>query len=353
LANIFPEETTPPEPTPPSTTVKFVAASDDTLPWTKNAQQNRLGPTTAWTDPTSHIATICNGAWCWRSNFATGLIENSGNPIDLRAAFGSNVQTTESQSLWKNGGPKAGWEDYKNNLVSLTNNKFMWLWGTGGWANNGQGIDLSTQQYWKDTVAASDGTTLFSGAGISAAWTDKVNSREYFCNTKWCWVFNYNEMRWHNQDDAGKGRPFDITDLFKIAPGDTGVSITANNGPTVGWTNDVNNTSTICNEGFCWSYVQQAGSRPDLLDVTWQRANSQGLGQPIIACTAVGESETNCASTQQISGDFDRSGKVDIFDYNLLFGKFGTDFCDYNLAGTCTIDSQDIISFIEVFDTNR
>ncbi len=348
IANVSPGET----PAPTVATIK--AASDGTLPWSRNAGQNRIGPTAAWTDATAHAGRICNGTWCWLLNFSTGKLENSGSPVDIRTGIGAGLSATNGVSLWDTGGPTSGWEEYKNTLVSLTNQKYMWLWGTGGWAAGGQGFDLSAQDYWIDTVPAADGTTLFSGKGITAAWTDKANSREYFCNGKWCWVFNYEELRWHNQDSASRGRPFDITSLFEISPANTGVSITSNGGPTVGWTNDITNTSTVCNEGFCWSYKNRAGSRPDLLDIAWENN-----GAPTAVCEAFGETAGVCDggsddNTQEpIAADFDQNDHVDIFDYNLLLSKFESTFCNYNLTGTCNIDANDVAAFIELFDTTR
>jgi hypothetical protein len=277
---------------------KLEAATDGTLPWSKNSQQNRLGPTSAWTDQKSHIGVICNGTWCWQLNFSSNKLENSGNPTSLRSgSVSGGISAPDNALFWADGGPTSGWEEYKNSLVSISNGKNMWLWTNSGLASY-KPIDLSTQDYWKDTVAAADGTTLFSGKGITAAWTDKANSREYFCNTKWCWVFNYEELRWHNQDSSSKGRPFDITSLFKVAPSSTGISLTTNAGPTVGWTNDVSNTSVICNEGFCWSYKNKSGSRPDLLDVTWDRADGQNLGQAVTICEALGQEKSICTGEQ-------------------------------------------------------
>lgn len=343
IAAVSPGETPPPA----TNTVK--AASDGTLPWSKNTGQNRLGPTAAWTDKTSHVGTICNGTWCWLRNFNTGKLENGGGPIDLKTGFGAGTVATNGVSPWDNGGPTSGWEEYKNSLISLSNQKYMWLWGTGGWAANGQGFDLSVQNYWKDTVASADGTTLFSGKGVTAAWTDKLNSREYLCNGKWCWVFNYEELRWHNQDSASKGRPFDVTSLFNMTPSSSGVSITTNGGPTVGWTNDVSNISVVCNEGFCWRYKNKTGSHPDLADITWEG--------PVSACEQMGESASVCGgggdNPQPIKGDFNQSNQVDIFDYNLLISKYASEFCDYNLAGTCSIDASDVEAFMALFDTRR
>ncbi|PIY80884.1 MAG: hypothetical protein COY80_00515 [Candidatus Pacebacteria bacterium CG_4_10_14_0_8_um_filter_42_14] len=345
-----PSPTLTPSPTP-SPVVK--AAADGTLPWSTNAGQQRLGPTTAWTDPTTHVGSICNGIWCWQYNFSTNKLENNGNPVNLNSGSGS-VRSPDWGGFWADGGPAAAWEEYKNSFISISNNKYMWLWTKTGLVNY-QPFDLSVQEYWRDTVAASDGTTLFSGKSITTSWTDKLNSREYFCNGKWCWVFNYEEMRWHNQDDASKGRPFDIASLFKIVPSSTSISITSNAGPTVGWTNDVSNISTVCNEGICWSYKNKAGSRPDLLDIVWERTNNQGLGEPISACEAVGESASVCGSggIQPLPGDLDKNNRVDIFDYNLLLDKYGTDFCDFNLAGTCVIGNDDIGAFKAVFGTHR
>ncbi len=284
--------TTPPPTTPGTTPIKPAPTSGILLPWSENTQQQQLGPTAAWTNAATHTGSICNGTWCWNLNFTTNTLENNGNPVDITTGFGAGLQA----SAWSNGGPTAGWEDYKHGLISLANQKYLWLWGTGGWANNGQATDLTTQQYWKDTVAATDGTALLSGKGISAAWTDIPNSREYFCNGKWCWVFNYEELRWHNQDDAGKGRPFDISSLFKIAPNSKGVTITSSGGPGAAWTNDVAKKSTICNQGYCWSYTHRAGSRPDLLDVSWDRPNAQELGQPVTVCESFGVSAETCAT---------------------------------------------------------
>jgi len=344
------EPTSTPTPTP---TPEISAASDGTLPWSSNAAQGVVGPTSAWTDMSS-IGTICNGVWCWQLNFATKKLVYSGNAVNFRTEFDSAIKPGGSVTLWSNGGPRSGWEDYKNQLISLNNYQYLWLSGSGGWAEDGVGIDLTQQTYWKDTVPASDGTTIFSGKGITAAWTDKANSREYFCNGKWCWVFNYEESRWHNQDSSSRGRPFDISDLFKVAPASDGATLTSGNGPTVGWTDDVASKSVICNAGWCWSYSNQAGSRPDLLDVTWDRLNNQSLGQPISVCEAMGVSLDSCPGNEEPpvhpTADFDNSGVVDIFDYNLLLHVYGTDACSYNLAGSgCSINQQDLEVFITKF----
>jgi len=48
-------------------------------------------------------------------------------------------------------------------------------------------------------------------------------------------------------------------------------------------------------------------------------------------------------------GDLDHDGDVDIFDYNLLVGKFGQTDCSINITGSCIIDIFDYNLFVQYF----
>lgn len=56
----------------------------------------------------------------------------------------------------------------------------------------------------------------------------------------------------------------------------------------------------------------------------------------------------SCGATNK-PADLNGSGKVDIFDYNLLVGAFNTQNCSYNILGSCTIDIFDYNALIAAF----
>lgn len=321
------------------------AAADGTLPWSANGpQETTAGPTAAWTNVNQHFLNICNGKWCWTRSLADSKWLNDGGPVDLSQAIQPTPNAISSTFPWSSGGPHAAWEEYANKYTSISVGHYLWLGSANDpyWSFSKDGVDLSTAQYWRDTVSVNS-PMLFTGRGITTAWTDKANAREYFCNTKWCWVFNYTELRWHNQDSSGKGRPFDVTSLFKIAPAADGTTLTSANGPHVGWTDDLNNRSIVCTNGWCWSYVNRSGARPDLLDVTWDRPNGQGLGQAISICEALGQALNRCSNLQPtpVVGDFTGDSLVNMTDYNLFVSHLGTTNVQYNLTGTNEIDLYD------------
>ncbi|MBP7875428.1 hypothetical protein KA012_00340 [Candidatus Woesebacteria bacterium] len=365
-------------------------AINGTLPWSNNVEQQTPGPTSAWNDPNTHIISICNGRWCW--DYDTRLVPGSstsvgwlhgGAPKDVTASIGTTIAPGVGGVLpWSNGGPTAGWEDYKNKFLSLNTKSFVWIWSGQNITGFKQGAgpyNLPEQQYWKDTVSADDGTMIWSGKGITAAWTDIPNSREYFCNGKWCWVFNYSESRWHNQDSAGKGRPFDISNLFKITPAPDGSTITSGNGPSAAWTADLSNITSVVANGWRWSYQNRAGSRPDLLDVQWlNRGETSANGSPDQLCVTFGGSNCSAASTPvptpvptpiptpaptavptpaptstpsplpPIRGDFNGDRTVDLNDMTLLILHLNSANATYNLTEPATIDLYDINELLKL-----
>ncbi len=345
------------------------AAPDGTLPWGMNFEQNMRGPTAAWTDMNAHVVNVCNGKWCWQFDLNAGLLHvdnphgwmNGGAPSDLSSRF-STLQATNGLLPWSESGPTSAWEEYKNKYLSINLKSLMWLKSEasgGSWLNSRRAFNLPDQEFWRDTVAADDGTMLWSNKGITAAWTDKANEREYFCNGKWCWVFNYGEGRWHNQNNASKGRPFNITSLFKIAPAPNGSLIVSGNGPSVGWTDDLRSNSTICTDGWCWSYANRTGSQPDLLDENWDNRNAQGLGTAYNLCQAWGGS--NCPNLPPppapeepnnppapVRGDFNNDRAVNMADVLLMIPQLNSTNATYNLVAPATVDIYDFNELLKL-----
>lgn len=57
---------------------------------------------------------------------------------------------------------------------------------------------------------------------------------------------------------------------------------------------------------------------------------------------------------EPLRGDFNNDNSVDIFDYNLLYEKLGTQACSLNLTGSdCNITSDDLIVFATLFGSKR
>ncbi|MBP7774479.1 dockerin type I repeat-containing protein [Candidatus Woesebacteria bacterium] len=325
------------------------AASDGTLPWNSHNTQEVVGPTAAWTDMSTHKLFVCNGKWCWKYDLTSSQWENNGNPIDLTTDFGQGMTPKDGSVI-----PITAWEEYKNALVSLSKKNYLWLknMADGSWFNGGTAISLSELAPWSVTVASSDGTQLFSKDGLTAAWTDKINSREFFCNGHWCWSYSYEESRWQNQDDQSRGRPFSVTEVFKVAPAPDGSTLTSHGGPQVAWTDDVKNVTTICNDGWCWTYTQKKDTNTNLLDdpalvFAWDDKNAAGLGQPYRFCEKFGTS-ASCGGAAQQAGDLNGDGHVTIFDYNSLLEKFG-------LTGAAAFHPADINKngIVDIFDYNQ
>jgi hypothetical protein len=334
---------------PQQITAALNAAPDGTFPWDFHNTQEVVGPTTAWTDMNSHKLSVCNGNWCWTYNLTTSQWENNGNPVEFTTGFGKGIKPQDGSTV-----PITAWEEYKNKLVSLSRKNYIWLKNLtdGNWFNEGNAILLPELTPWNATVASTDGTNIFSGNGPTAAWTDKINSREFFCNGKWCWSYSYEESRWQNQDDQGRGRPFNITEVFKVAPAIDGSTLTTHGGPQVAWTDDVKNVSTICNDGWCWTYTQKKDTNTNLLDdpalvFAWDEKNAQGLGQPYRFCEKFG-TPVGCKLSAPKVGDLNGDDQVSIFDYNILLEKFGS-------TGSAGFHPADIDKngVVDIFDYNQ
>ncbi len=140
-----------------------------------------------------------------------------------------------------------------------------------------------------------------------------------------------------------------MTGLLNVAPAPNGTTLFTNGGPTVGWTDDVRNKSTVCNNGWCWSYIHQAGARPDMLDVSWERINNQGQGQAFNPCVTWGG--TNCPGTPPPAprpGDFNGDNEVNIYDVNALISKLNTTTPGYNLVGDAVVDIFDFNELLKL-----
>jgi hypothetical protein len=130
-----------------------------------------------------------------------------------------------------------------------------------GWRDNGNPIYLPTyNEVWKDSRISA----LWSGNGITVAWTDPINNRVTLCNHSDCRSLQYSPTwLWRFNGDSIKPFPPGVTEL------------------NAAWTSPVTSVISQCVKNTCWKYdipnAKYMTSQDTLISTATALANPTGL----------------------------------------------------------------------------
>ncbi len=207
------------------------------------------GPTAGWESYIANFAYICNGKYCWTLDRNKLAWLNEGKPFEMDKDPAYQVKASNINTYpWSNGGPTAAWtwilpyNGYTVNEAVICNGNYCWRYlrypngvAGSGWRDGGAPIYLPTyNDFWKDSRVAQ----LWTGNGITVAWTDPINSRVTLCNRSDCRSLDYKNWQW--RFDGAKIQPF---------PPNSGLTEY-----TSAWTSPTTNIISLCNKNVCWQY---------------------------------------------------------------------------------------------------
>ena len=222
------------------------------------------GPTAGWESYFGNRAYMCNGKYCWTFDRNTLMFTNNGNPIAMDTDPGYSTLRASSAAT---GGPRVGvlpWYDpgnpnvqgptaawtwivpYNGQTVNenvICNGNYCWRYlrypdgvAGSGWRDGGNPIYLPTygnvNGVWLDSRVA----PLWTGNGITVAWTDPINSRVTLCNHRDCRSLDYKNWAWR----------YDGASINSFPPGVTEVNSA--------WTSPTTSVISLCSRNVCSLY---------------------------------------------------------------------------------------------------
>jgi hypothetical protein len=226
-------------------------APGNIYPWTNG------GPTASWESYVANYIYICNTKYCWVYSKNESKWNNGGEPFDMqtnpeytgmKASTAATGGPTVGVLPWSNNGPTAAWTwyvkvgDRELTETVICNGNYCWRYlrypdgETGSaWRDGGNAIYLPTfGDVWKDTRVA----PLWSGNGLTVAWTDPVNRHVTLCNKNDCRSMDNKTFTWRFNGE-------------KIQPFPPGGEVTEYNSA---WTDPVTNIIKLCVKNNCWDY---------------------------------------------------------------------------------------------------
>ncbi len=233
-----------------------VKAINNIYPWSDG------GPKASWESYIPSIGLnrqyVCNTKYCWTYDRTASRWLNDYHGFDMSIDSGYNVQPGPGNIYpWSNKGPTAAWTwlvksdaNHRAEFFNLPdgtelqetiicNKTICWRnirypgnppAGTlaSKWRDNGEAKNISTlNSFWTDTRVAG----LWTGDGLTSAWTNPVSKEATLCNHSYCWTLNYSNWTW----------------VRRMTSFPTGVSEF-----TSAWISQTTNWLYLCNAEKCW-----------------------------------------------------------------------------------------------------